>query len=435
MLTAISGIFTACSKGGGEEKVEIQKITINNTIGASISVGEQLKLDISTLPTGITEPYTLEFTSSDKTVATVSSAGLVSGKGGGSATITVTVKEKSTISATYSVTVKPIYTAPENKNFVQVGYFPYYRTLTAEYIPDASLKMLDVACYAFAHIDENTLLPVVQQPSKLSAFVTRCHALGVKILISFSGSRALYVKMAADKTLRDKFADATIKIVKDYNLDGIDNDWEYPSTTDGSANGNLELMKRLSSYCHDPAENKLLTMAITCAIYKGGYSEGILDQLHQYVDWYNVMIYGWAAGESEIGKYPTVWSKLEMSYDYWITVRKMPTYKFVTGIGCYGNPSGISNTNRTLSYAGIVNQGNAKGVDYSQVNEATVESSSYPGQPFTIYYDGQPLVKEKTTWSMTRKLGGMMYWEVSQDKHDDKSLIKASNDAQGRNYR
>ena len=70
-------------------------------------------------------------------------------------------------------------------------------------------------------------------------------------------------------------------------------------------------MKRLSAYCHDPAVNKLLTMAITPAIYMGGYAEGVLDALHQYVDWYNVMVYGWAAGESEIGMYPTVMSKLE----------------------------------------------------------------------------------------------------------------------------
>ena len=78
----------------------------------------------------------------------------------------------------------------------------------------------------------------------------------------------------------------------------------------------------------------------------------------------------------------------------------------------------------------IVNQDSAN----SQKNEAVVVSSSHPGQPYTIYYDGQPLVAQKTTWSMDRKLGGMMYWEVAQDKHDDHSLIKASNDAQGRSY-
>ena len=309
-----------------------------------------------------------------------------------------------------------------------MGYFPYYRDLTATAIPDASLKRIDVACYAFAHISE-ALLPEVQNPSRLRAFVTRCKALGIKVLISFSGTRDLYVRMAADKTSRDKFIAAVIKIVEDYNLDGIDNDWEYPSATTGSHTGNLAMMREFSSYCHAPGANKLLTMAITPGIYKGGYTDGIVDDLHQYVDWYNVMIYGWAAGESEIGKYPTVWSKLEMSHSYWIETRNMPTSKFVTGIGCYGNPSGISSTNRTLTYSNVIKQGDALGRDYSQVNQAEVESTSYPGQKFTIYYDGQPLVAAKTTWSIDKNLGGMMFWELGQDIHDDRSLVKASYDA------
>ena len=107
----------------------------------------------------------------------------------------------------------------------------------------------------------------------------------------------------------------------------------------------------------------------------------------------------------------------------------MPTSKFVTGIGCYGNPSGISSTNRTLTYSNVIKQGDALGRDYSQVNQAEVESPKYPGQKFTIYYDGQPLVAAKTTWSIDKNLGGMMFWELGQDIHDDRSLVKASYDA------
>ena len=201
------------------------------------------------------------------------------------------------------------------------------------------------------------------------------------MLISFSGTRDLLRQDGGGQDITRQIHSSSDKNCrKDYNLDGIDNDWEYPSATTGSHTGNLAMMREFSSYCHAPGANKLLTMAITPGIYKGGYTDGIVDDLHQYVDWYNVMIYGWAAGESEIGKYPTVWSKLEMSHSYWIETRNMPTSKFVTGIGCYGNPSGISSTNRTLTYSNVIKQGDALGRDYSQVNQAEVESTSYPGQ-------------------------------------------------------
>ena len=423
MTAAIS-----CSKGDpAPPPVEISGVTIRNK-PASIFENEQARLATEVTPSDITEKSTLEFSSSKPDVASVDNQGNIKGLKAGQTVITLSVKEKPSVKDEFTLTVKGDYKAPANTGFVSVGYFPYYRDLTATAIPDASLKRIDVACYAFAHISE-ALLPEVQNPSRLRAFVTRCKALGIKVLISFSGTRDLYVRMAADKTSRDKFIAAVIKIVEDYNLDGIDNDWEYPSATTGSHTGNLAMMREFSSYCHAPGANKLLTMAITPGIYKGGYTDGIVDDLHQYVDWYNVMIYGWAAGESEIGKYPTVWSKLEMSHSYWIETRNMPTSKFVTGIGCYGNPSGISSTNRTLTYSNVIKQGDALGRDYSQVNQAEVESPKYPGQKFTIYYDGQPLVAAKTTWSIDKNLGGMMFWELGQDIHDDRSLVKASYDA------
>lgn len=423
MTAAIS-----CSKGDpAPPPVEISGVTIRNK-PASIFENEQARLATEVTPSDITEKYTLEFSSSKPDVASVDNQGNIKGLKAGQTVITLSVKEKPSVKDEFTLTVKGDYKAPANTEFKTVGYFPSYRNLTAASIPDASLKRLDVACYAFANIN-NDLLPVVEKPEALRAFAARCKALGVKILICFAGKRDLYVKMSSDKVSRDKFVAAIIKIVEDYDLDGIDNDWEWPNATNGGHTGNLAMMREFSSYCHAPGVNKLLTMAITPGIYKGGYTDGIVDDLHQYVDWYNVMVYGWAAGEGEINKYPTVWSKLEMSYDYWINTRQMPTSKFLTGIGCYGRPTGISDDGRTLTYVNIIKQGDALGRDYSQVNEAEVEATKYPGQKFTIYYDGQPLVAAKTTWSIDKNLGGMMFWELGQDIHDDRSLVKASYDA------
>ncbi|MBQ1298188.1 MAG: Ig-like domain-containing protein [Clostridiales bacterium] len=69
----------------------------------SVVVNATVQLTASVVPSGLT----VTWTSSDTDVATVSSAGLVTGKAAGSATITATVEDSAheTDSATCAVTV------------------------------------------------------------------------------------------------------------------------------------------------------------------------------------------------------------------------------------------------------------------------------------------------------------------------------------------
>ena len=57
-------------------------------------------------------------------------------------------------------------------------------------------------------------------------------------------------------------------------------------------------MRELSIWLHDPAVNKLLTMAITSGKYTGAVASAIETECFDYVDWFNVMCYdnylGWA---------------------------------------------------------------------------------------------------------------------------------------------
>jgi GH18 family chitinase len=318
--------------------------------------------------------------------------------------------------------VVSLYPAPVNSQFRIVGYFPSYRDIAS--IPDSKLKMLDVACYAFASINE-ALMPVIDQPDKLQALVTRCKSLGVKVVLSFNGTHSYYATMTSQKDSRNKFADALIGFVKQYNLDGLDNDWEYPKTSDGSSLGNALLMKRLSDYCHK--ESKLLTMAITCGKYVGSVSNGIVADVFNDVDWFNVMIYDdYSTTQPYVQHSP--FSLLQVSYDYWIGTRSMPSAKFVSGMPFYGRPSGISMSGNTLGYNLIMAQGASAALD-----SATVTTTANPA-PFTIYYNGTATVRQKTRFSKTKGLGGVMFWEVSMDTNDANSLLKAANDEIGRTY-
>lgn len=315
-----------------------------------------------------------------------------------------------------------LYPAPVNSQFRVIGYIPSYRDVAS--IPDAKLKMMDVVCYAFASIN-SSLIPVIDQPDKLQSLVTRCKKLGVKVLLSFNGSHAYFVSMTSQKATRDKFADLLVGFIKQYNLDGLDNDWEYPKTSDGSSQGNALLMKRLSDYCHK--ENKLLTMAITSGKYVGSISNGIVNDVFNDVDWFNVMVYDDYSTTQPYIQHSS-YSFLQTSYNYWIGTRNLYSSKFVSGMPLYGRPSGITMTGTVLGYNLIVSQ-NAN----AALDSASVTTSGHP-EPFTIYYNGTATIRAKTRFSKEKGLGGVMFWEISMDTNDANSLVKAANDEIGRLY-
>lgn len=404
--------------------VEITGVEFIATVG-ELFVGQTFALRAQTVPSDATSPATLVFSSSDPRVAGIDAAGTITALKEGTAVITVAVEGKPNISASFSLTIRPVYKAPKNAKFQKVVYFPSYRTLTEAAIPDEKLRMADVACFAFASINSDYTLSV-QEPNKLRALVARCHAAGVKIVISLNGSHSLYAAMTASADARARFIGSLRGIVDTYGLDGVDNDWEYPRTTDGSDKGNTALMRELSCWLHDPAVNKLLTMAITPGKYVGATSNAIQKECFDYVDWFNIMVYDDFSNDTP-GINHSPFSLLETAYKYWVVTREMPKSKFVAGIPVYGRSSGLGKS-VSMAYSTILAQGGDPDAD-----QATVTSSSYNDgkTPFTVYYNGRKLVRKKTRYCIDQGLGGVMFWEAGQDTQDDRSLIRAAHEEIG----
>lgn len=309
--------------------------------------------------------------------------------------------------------------APENTGFQKIAYFPYYRNFDTVSIPDETLKMLDVACFAFATIQPNFTVNV-EEPGKLMVLVNRCHKFGVKVLLSFNGDSETYREMTGLKSRREIFVKSVMDAVKEYKLDGVDNDWEYPSFASTSAVGNMNLMRDFSNIIHAEGSDMLLTMAITPGKYEGNVSKGILDQVFECVDWFNVMVYD-DFSTTKPGMHHSPFSLMEIAYEYWVTKRGLPPSKFVGGLPCYGRASGITQSGTTKTYAGILAQGGDPDAD-----EAIVSSENYPS--YTIYYNGRKTIRKKVAYCLEKGVGGYFFWEAGQDKFDDRSLIKAAYD-------
>ena len=427
ILLVLAGALVSCSKSDDIKFIEVESLSFADPAPSAFS-GEGFHLSVRVAPLDANEPYTLVFESSDPAVASVGQGGEVTPLKKGQTKISVYLKDRPQVRDEYALTVAQSYPAPENKKFRKVGYFPSYRNFTATDMTDERLKMVDVACFAFATINDDYTL-TVEKPDKLSALVSRCKANGVKVLISFAGSgkQSVFAAMSASPASRAVFIASLRQIVETYRLDGVDNDWEFPRTSDGSDRGNTALMKELSAWLHDPAVNKLLTMAITPGKYEGSVSNGIQNECYDFVDWFNVMVYG-DSDDKTPGVHHSPFALLETSYNYWVVKRQMPGYKFVAGIPVYGRPAGITQSGTALGFGTILAQGSDP-----DKNEATVTSSGYNNgtTPYTIYYNGRPLVRQKTRFCMDKHLGGVMFWEVGQDCKDARSLIKAAFDEVG----
>jgi GH18 family chitinase len=231
--------------------------------------------------------------------------------------------------------------------------------------------------------------------------------------------------MAATATGRNSFIKLVIGYVRSYSLDGVDVDWEFPSTSDGTDATFTALMKELSDSCHRDAKY-YLTAAITAGKYAGSYRDAIKAEVFGYADWFNIMAYD-DFNTSVAYRQHSDYTLAQTCLNYWVTTRSMPKNKCVLGFPAYGRPSGITQSGTVWTYSGILGQGGS-----AQSDSAIVTNSAYPA-PYTVYYNGQPTVKKKTM--LAKQMGnGVMMWEYGQDTNDGTSLLKAVCDTIGRAY-
>ena len=314
----------------------------------------------------------------------------------------------------------PIF-APPDFGFKVVGYFPYYRTVSA--VPDTKFKMTNVVNYAFFTVTASGL--TLNNPTTFTAVVAKVKLNNAKIFMSVNGAAADFKTATASATVRNSLIKNIMDNVRQYVLDGVDIDWEFPSTSDGTDLQFTALMKELSDSLHTNGKY-YLTAAITPGKYAGSIRDAVQTAVFNYADWFNVMVYDDFSTTTPY-KHHSDMALVNTSINYWITTRGMPAAKYVLGLPGYGRPSGITQTNTVLTYSNILTQGGSAVSD-----SATVTASGY-ATPFTIYYNGQNTVKLKTMLAKQRG-NGVMLWEKGQDTNDNTSLIKAVCDTIGRPY-
>jgi GH18 family chitinase len=313
-------------------------------------------------------------------------------------------------------------TPPPDFGFKVVGYFPSYRDPAA--IPDIKFRMTNVVNYAFGSINASGSLVIANIPV-FTAVITKAKSNNAKIFLSINGNHADFKNMSSSPTGRNSFIHEIMNALRTYQLHGVDMDWEFPRTDDGTDLTYSLLMKELSDSCHRDAKF-YITAAITAGKYAGVIRDAIRSELFSFVDWFNVMTYDDFSTTVPYRQHSDL-ALAQLCLNYWTLTRGMPKNKLVLGIPAYGRPSGITQTNTVLTYAAILLQGAS-----AQSDSAIVTASGYPS-PYTIYYNGQFTAKKKAMLAKN-EANGIMMWEKGQDTHDNTSLLRAVCDTIGRTY-
>lgn len=267
----------------------------------------------------------------------------------------------------------------------------------------------DVRFDKITHVNYAFLLPgeegdgslqPVENPEKLRRLVASARDHGVKVLISVGGwndgNDEGFERLAEAEATARVFVNNLAGFAAEYDLDGVDIDWEYPDAGD-SARNYARLMRLLSSELR--GRGKLLTAAVSALDHTGGIAGEVFD----YVDFLTLMAYD---GDDGAGHSPFEYA--ERSLEYWLG-RGLPRMKAVLGVPFYERPT-------WNPYRALV---------ASDRQAANVDSIIYEGT--RVHYNGLPTIRRKTELAL-RRGGGVMIWHLSQDTVDDTSLITAINE-------
>ncbi len=238
----------------------------------------------------------------------------------------------------------------------------------------------------------------IAESDKLMALVELAHEKKVKVFLAVGGwdigdgggnDQAFEVLAASEKS-RKKFVSSLLFLIKDYGLDGIDIDWEYPDNKENF----LLTMQALYVALH--AQKKQVSVAVAG---EGIHGDAVSSESFQYMDYLNIMAYDG----------PTPHSSYEYAnkcLDYWIG-KGCPKEKIILGLPFYGKDP---NT------------------DYKVLMQEDAANASQRDEIDGIHYNGIPTMKNKVTLAK-EKAAGVMIWELSQDVNNQYSLLKAIQEA------
>jgi chitinase len=328
---------------------------------------------------------------------------------------------------------------------VVIGYVGGYRGLISV---NVSPNKLSVINYAFVDVKDNRAW--LHREATDTINFRRLNELkkqnpNLKVVISIGGWTwsGKFSDAVLTDTSRAAFASSAADIVRKYDLDGVDIDWEYPGRPGLEGNiyrpedkQNFTLMFRdlrhaLDSIQQETHKTYLLTTAV------GGFASFLdnteMGKAQQYLNYINLMTYDFSGDVA--GHHTNLYnSKRYQTKNYAdnavnaFMAAGVPANKLVLGLAFYGRVYNLDTTAKRGIGDKILNRD--RGWGYTAIKDSLVNRNGYERYhdrkakaPYLynaskrqfITYDDEWSVKKKCRYVLSKKMAGVMFWEYSSD--------------------
>lgn len=296
--------------------------------------------------------------------------------------------------------------------------------------------------FSFGHLKGNTLhIGTAADTACIQKMVSlKSGNPQLKIILSLGGWGGCYScsPVFATAAGRREFA-ASVKTLTDYfKTDGIDLDWEYPAIAGHpghpySADDKKHFTQLLKTLRNSLGKNKEISFAA------GGFNLFIDSSVQwkkamRVADKVYVMSYDLVHGYSTSSGHHTPLygtAQQEASVDNAVNrllAQKVPAQKIVVGAAFYARMFLVNDTlNKGLYRPGRF----YRGISYAHLYDSiatqkgfrqywdTVAQAPYafnPERKMLVTYDNPVSIALKTEYAFNRKLGGIMFWQLADDK-------------------
>jgi len=163
-----------------------------------------------------------------------------------------------------------------------------------------------------------------------------------------NGKPGKFSQMVATPEGRKKFIDSTLRLLKKFEFDGFDLDWEYPANRGNSPPGDKqrftllcqELLAAFKKEAKESGKPRMLLTAAVAAGYKTIRTAYDIPGIAASLDWINLMAYDLNGQWNGVTGHHTGMSSndhLDVPYavDFWMK-GGMPANKIALGMGTYG---------------------------------------------------------------------------------------------------
>lgn len=266
-------------------------------------------------------------------------------------------------------------------------------------------------------------------------------------------------QMARDAAKRKAFIDECVAVCQQYDVDGFDIDWEYPTYAakdgdhvNGASPADWENFITLLKEMREAMPDKILSYAASSS---GKYTDNV--GALQYVDYINVMTYD--EGNPPYHNSPLYRSSIASSRtcseaidDIFHGQQGIPYQMMNFGIPFYGHGDGYKLTTGNV-YPGTVNYGDLEDIFFKD----TCDGKSVKGKNYRVWddvakvpyladalgkmyasYEDIESVNAKVEYLKSRNMLGAMIWEFREDnkegtlRHAVKNAMEGNPDAPGR---